>query len=78
MRIFALGVLNKAGTMFLNSNAHAFLHPAGVDRDILLDANGDIRASHSSSDHVLDLDRSSSHSRMLCRILLSSLFMSLL
>jgi hypothetical protein len=78
VRILALGVLNKAGTMFLNSNAHAFLHPAGIDKNILLDANNDIRASRGSSDYDRDLDGSSSYSRMLCRVLLSPLFMSLL
>ena len=40
IRILAFGVLNRTGTMLLNMNSHAFLHPPGIERDSL-PGNGD-------------------------------------
>lgn len=33
VRVLAFGVLNRTGSIFLNSNSHAFLHPAGIEGD---------------------------------------------
>ena len=49
VRVLAFGVLNRPGTILLNSNSHAFLHPAGIEREIVLDANRDTRKFVGSS-----------------------------
>jgi hypothetical protein len=73
VRILAFGVLNKARTMFLNSNAHAFLHPPGIEREILLDASRETDTSIGSSDKIQDLDVKNIYSRRLSWVLPSAL-----
>jgi hypothetical protein len=63
VRILAFGVLNKARTMFLNPNAHAFLHPPGIEKEISLDVKLDIRTSVGSSNRNRDLDVNNVSSR---------------
>jgi hypothetical protein len=70
VRVLAFGVLNKSKTMFLNSNSHAFLHPAGIEREILFDANRDTRTSVGSSTRSQNLDVNASSSSTLSQILL--------
>jgi hypothetical protein len=62
VRIIAVGALNKSGTVLVNSNAHAFLHPPGIEKEISLDGNRDIKTSD------WDLDVNNSSSRTLSRV----------
>lgn len=62
IRILAFGVLNRAGTMLLNTNSHAFLHPPGIERDTS-PGDDDAGASYHSQSNLRDsgisMDRSS-------------------
>ena len=63
IRILAFGVLNRTGTMLMNMNSHAFLHPPGIERDSLPGDRDDFSTSyHSTGDHRdsgIVIDRSS-------------------
>jgi hypothetical protein len=73
VRVLAFGVLNKAGTMFLNSNAHEFLHPVGIDRYDQLDANSNSRMPHGLPKQNRDPGMAPNPSRTLFQALSRSL-----
>ena len=61
IRILAFGVLNRTGTMLLNMNSHAFLHPPGIERDSLPgdDPITSFRSTSSLRDSGIVMGRSS-------------------
>jgi len=73
VRILAFGVLNRARTMFLNSNARIFLHPPGIEKETLLDANRETKTSTGSSSKNQSLDMKNIYSRRLSWVLPSAL-----
>jgi hypothetical protein len=73
VRILAFGVLNKARTMFLNFNAHALLHPPGIEK-IILDVNRETGTSIGSSGKNQSSDVNNIYSRRrLSRVLPSAI-----
>lgn len=68
VRILAFGVLNQPKTILLNDNAHALLHPRGIERDISSEyrRQANISSMASNSKFFLIIGNRVAESRRMC------------